>query len=154
MQDLTTTHSMAPHPDDFVHQAVPNPVAAQIGPRRPGTVYYDGLRLLEVVEVITDPAEARILLHRDSAQFAILVRDLHADYQYFTGAAWTDNHRVEKSVAQTETTRIDMAGPDGDAIRNTVQTGGHLELHDSTRPDVAPIVMDDFLMAVMRGEVA
>ena len=54
----------------------------------------------------------------------------------------------------SEPTRIDMADPDGEAIRSTVQNGGHLELHDSTRPDAAPIVLDDFLMAVMRGEIA
>ncbi|HEX5567110.1 MAG TPA: hypothetical protein VFY14_09345 [Streptomyces sp.] len=54
----------------------------------------------------------------------------------------------------SEPTRIDMSAPNGDAIRATAAAGGHLELHDSTRPDVAPIVLDDFLMAVMRGEVA
>jgi hypothetical protein len=54
----------------------------------------------------------------------------------------------------SEPTRIDMSAPDGDAIRETAQNGGRLELHDSTRPDVAPIVLDDFLMAVMRGEIA
>ncbi|MEV4975545.1 hypothetical protein [Streptomyces scopuliridis] len=51
-------------------------------------------------------------------------------------------------------TRIDMDQPDGEAIRDALASGGHLELHDSTRPDVPPIVLDDFLMAVMRGEVA
>lgn len=54
----------------------------------------------------------------------------------------------------SEPTRIDMADPNGEAIRAVVESGGHLELHDSTRPDVAPIVLDDFLMAVMRGEVS
>lgn len=49
---------------------------------------------------------------------------------------------------------IDMANPDGDAIRTAADNGQNLELHDSARPDVAPIVLDDFLMAVMRGEVA
>lgn len=53
-----------------------------------------------------------------------------------------------------EPVRIDMANPDGDLIRQTAQSGGNLELSDSTRPDVAPIILDDFLMAVMRGEVA
>ncbi|WP_446458635.1 hypothetical protein [Streptomyces rochei] len=53
-----------------------------------------------------------------------------------------------------EPIRIDMAAPDGDAIRETARNGGHLELHDSNRPDVAPIVLDDFLMAVIRGEVS
>ncbi|MDI5965782.1 hypothetical protein [Streptantibioticus silvisoli] len=50
-------------------------------------------------------------------------------------------------------TRIDMSSPNGDAIRETAANGGSLELHDSTRPDVPPIFLDDFLMAVMRGEV-
>lgn len=50
--------------------------------------------------------------------------------------------------------RIDMSNPDGGLIRETAQNGGNLELHDSARPDVAPIVLDDFLMAVMRGEVS
>ncbi|WP_159014260.1 MULTISPECIES: hypothetical protein [unclassified Streptomyces] len=50
--------------------------------------------------------------------------------------------------------RIDMANPDSEAIREAASNGQSLELHDSTRPDVAPIVLDDFLMAVMRGEVA
>lgn len=59
-----------------------------------------------------------------------------------------------KHCTSDQNTRIDMSAPNGDAIRATVQAGGHLELHDSTRPDVAPIVLDDFLMAVMRGEVA
>lgn len=53
-----------------------------------------------------------------------------------------------------EPTRIDMSAPDGEAIRATAANGGRVELHDSTRPDVTPIVLDDFLMAVMRGEVA
>ena len=50
--------------------------------------------------------------------------------------------------------RIDMASPDGDAICAAAANGQSLELYNSTRPDAAPIVLDDFLMAVMRGEVA
>lgn len=50
-------------------------------------------------------------------------------------------------------TRIDMSRINGAEIRETVANGAHLELHDSTRPDVPPIVLDDFLMAVLRGEV-
>jgi hypothetical protein len=53
-----------------------------------------------------------------------------------------------------EPTRTDMSDIDSEAIRAALDNGDHLELHDSTRPDVAPIVLDDFLMAVMRGEVA
>ncbi|MFE0088826.1 hypothetical protein [Streptomyces sp. NPDC059016] len=57
--------------------------------------------------------------------------------------------RVSQGV---DPTPIDMSAPDGEAIRAAVANGGRLELHDSTRPDVAPLVLDDFLMAVMRGE--
>lgn len=56
-------------------------------------------------------------------------------------------------MSPAEPARIDMSRPDGQAIADTIRDGGHLELHDSTRPDAAPIVLDDFLMAVMRGEV-
>lgn len=49
--------------------------------------------------------------------------------------------------------QVDMSNLNGQLIRKTAASGGLLELHDSTRPDVAPIILDDFLMAVMRGEV-
>ncbi|MFD3955897.1 MULTISPECIES: hypothetical protein [Streptomyces] len=49
--------------------------------------------------------------------------------------------------------RVDMSNLNGPLIRETAASGGLLELHDSSRPDVAPIVLDDFLMAVMRGEI-
>ncbi|TPM76462.1 hypothetical protein FKO01_63810 [Mesorhizobium sp. B2-3-3] len=61
-----------------------------------------------------------------------------------------DTHQAASYVRPT---RIDMSNPDSAAIRTTVNGVGGLELHDSTRPDIAPIVLDDFLMAVMRGEV-
>jgi hypothetical protein len=61
-----------------------------------------------------------------------------------------DTHQAASYVRPA---RVDMSNPDGDLIRATVNAGGNLELHDSSRPDVAPIVLDDFLMAVMRGEV-
>lgn len=49
--------------------------------------------------------------------------------------------------------QVDMSNLNGPLIQETAAFGGLLELHDSTRPDVAPIILDDFLMAVMRGEV-
>ncbi|WP_432008700.1 hypothetical protein [Streptomyces bacillaris] len=49
--------------------------------------------------------------------------------------------------------RVDMSNLNGPLIREAAVSGGLLELHDSTCPDVTPIVLDDFLMAVMRGEV-
>lgn len=60
---------------------------------------------------------------------------------------------AQAAASYVRTARIDMANADSTLIRESAAAGGHLELHDSTRPDVAPIVLDDFLMAVMRGEV-
>lgn len=98
MKDLTATPSMAPHPGDNVHP-VSSSTAGQLGPRKPGTVYYDGPRLVEVRAVITDRDEARRILRRHSARFAVLVRDLHAGTEHYTGAVWTGSDRVLKAVA-------------------------------------------------------
>lgn len=74
-------------------------ITDQLGPRTPGTVYYDGPRLVEVRAVVTDPSEARRILRRHSARFAVLVRDLHAGTEHYTGAVWTGSDRVLKAVA-------------------------------------------------------
>lgn len=74
-------------------------VAADIGPRTPGVVYYDGPRLVQVRTVITDRAEARRILRRRAAQFAILVRDQHDGTEYATCTVWTGSDRVLKAVA-------------------------------------------------------
>jgi len=74
-------------------------ISAEIGPRVAGTVYYDGPRLVEVREVVLDPSEARRVLRRNAAQYAIHVVDLHAGTEYYTGAVWTGSDRVLKAVA-------------------------------------------------------
>lgn len=81
--------------DEFLRRST----AADIGPREPGVVYYDGGRMVEVKAVITDRAEARRVLRRQSAQFAVLVEDLHAGTEHYTGAVWTGSDRVLKAVA-------------------------------------------------------
>ncbi|MFB7548566.1 hypothetical protein [Streptomyces sp. NPDC056154] len=60
---------------------------------------------------------------------------------------------AHQAASYVRPTRVDMSNPGGALIREIAASGAHLELHDSTRPDVAPLVLDDFLMAVMRGEV-
>nr|WSZ21164.1 hypothetical protein OH837_48835 [Streptomyces canus] len=72
---------------------------AEIGPRVPGVVYYDGPALVEVLDVVTDPAEARRVMRRNAAKFAVLVKDLHAGTERYTGAIWTGSDRVLKAVA-------------------------------------------------------
>jgi len=73
--------------------------AEQIGPRAEGVVYYDGPRMVQVRQVVTDITEARRVLKRHAARFAVLVRDIHAGTEYYTGAIWTGTDRVLKAVA-------------------------------------------------------
>jgi hypothetical protein len=91
----TSTRSVPSQADEALRRVT----AAQIGPRTPGTVYYDGVRLVEVQAVITDLTEARRILRRNAARFAVLVRDLHAGTEHYTGAVWTGSDRVLKAVA-------------------------------------------------------
>jgi hypothetical protein len=73
--------------------------AQQIGPRTPGTVYDNASGLFQVLAVVTDPSEARRILRRNAAKFAVLVRDMHAGTEHYTGATWTGSDRVLKAVA-------------------------------------------------------
>lgn len=73
--------------------------AAGLGPRTPGTVYDNASGIFEVRAVVTDHTEARRVLRRHSARFAVLVRDLHAGTEHYTGAVWTGSDRVLKAVA-------------------------------------------------------
>jgi hypothetical protein len=80
-------------------EALRRVTAAHIGPRKPGVVYYDGNRMVEVKAVVTDLTEARRVLRRNAARFAILIRDIHAGTEHYTGAIWTGSDRVLKAVA-------------------------------------------------------
>ena len=80
--------------DEFLRRSM----AADIGPRKPGVVYYDGPSLVRVEAVITDQSEARRILRRRSAQYAIEIVDLHTGTSRYTGAVWTGSDRVLKAV--------------------------------------------------------
>ncbi|MBQ0855717.1 hypothetical protein J8N05_47035 (plasmid) [Streptomyces sp. BH-SS-21] len=74
-----------------------NTVAHEVGPRRPGAIYQNTTGAYEVLALITDPKTAAQLLRRDSARWAVIVRDvLRADGEPFaTGAVWTtEDHLV------------------------------------------------------------
>jgi hypothetical protein len=92
--DSDVQHSTTTQADEALRRVT----ATHIGPRRPGTVYYDGPRLVQVRSVVTDLAEARRVLKRHAARFAVLVRDVHAGTEYYTGAIWTGSDRVLKAV--------------------------------------------------------
>ncbi|WP_446458634.1 hypothetical protein [Streptomyces rochei] len=70
----------------------------QIGPRRPGLVYDNATGTFEVRAVITDLTEARRVLRRHAARFAVLIQDLHDGTERYTGTVWTGSDRVLKAV--------------------------------------------------------
>ena len=90
---------MATHSTTQADEALARVTAQQIGPRRPGVVYYDGDRMVQVQSVITDLSEARRILRRHAARFAVLIRDLHDGTERYTGVIWTGSDRVLKAVA-------------------------------------------------------
>lgn len=98
MKDLTASIPMAPHLGDFVYQATPVSLPDQIGPRTAGTVYDNASGLFQVLRVVTDASEARRVMKRNAARFAVLVKDLHAGTEFYTGAVWTGSDRMLKAV--------------------------------------------------------
>lgn len=83
--------------NELLHRAV----AAQVGPRKAGVVYRNIDGDFKVLDVITDQSEARRILKRRSAQFAVVIIDtLRPDAQPFAvGSTWTGSDRVLKAVA-------------------------------------------------------
>jgi len=86
---------------DRIAQAAPasTAVSDQIGPRRADVVYDNASGAFRVLQVVTDLSEARRILKRRAATFAVLVRDLHTGSEHYTGAVWTGSDRVLKAVA-------------------------------------------------------
>ncbi|WP_331764863.1 hypothetical protein [Streptomyces sp. NBC_01238] len=91
--------NLNPATDADMNEALRQVVAGQIGPRKPGVVYGNADGIYEVLAVTTDRAEARRILRRRAAQFAIVVHDRSADTVGAIGAAWTGTDRVLKAVA-------------------------------------------------------
>ncbi|WP_063756881.1 hypothetical protein [Streptomyces sp. NRRL F-5135] len=80
-------------------EALRRVVAEQIGPRRPGVLYDNQDGIFTVLDVITDPSEARRILKRRAAQFAVTVHDHITGTVSTIGTVWTGSDRVLKAVA-------------------------------------------------------
>jgi hypothetical protein len=91
----------APDPTHVGQQdeALRRVIEQQIGPREPGIVYDNADGLFAVLAVTRDASEARRILKRRAAQFAVWVEDLITGDRYPTCAVWTGSDRVLKSVA-------------------------------------------------------
>ncbi|MCX4231767.1 hypothetical protein [Streptomyces ortus] len=97
--DRPTPTSPRPHP-----RTVGGHGDCEVGPRRPGAIYQNVTGAFEVLALITDPREAAQLLRRDSAKWAVIVRDvLRADGEPFAvGTVWTtEDHLVREAKPTT-----------------------------------------------------
>ena len=80
---------------------VANAVDREVGPRRPGAIYQNVDGRFEVLVLVTDPREAAQLLRRDSARWAVIVRDiLRPDGEPFAvGSVWTVSDYLVREAA-------------------------------------------------------
>ncbi|MFI1004937.1 hypothetical protein ACIP10_36155 [Streptomyces galbus] len=87
----------------MIHTVItlPRTTADEIGPRRPGAIYQNVDGRFEVLALITDPREAAQLLRRDSARWAVIVRDtLRPDgIPFAVGSAWTTSDYLVREGA-------------------------------------------------------
>lgn len=103
MQNRTrqVQHSIPTLPTDAgqADEALRRVIASQIGPREPGVMYRNVDGVFEVVDVTTDRAEARRLLNRQSAQFAITVINLLTGEVSTIGSTWTSSDQLLEPVS-------------------------------------------------------
>ncbi|MFD5819385.1 hypothetical protein [Streptomyces sp. NPDC127038] len=106
--DRPTPTTPRPHPrtahttaDPTTLEALRRVVDGQIGPRQPGAIYQNVDGAFEVLSVVRDPEQARGLLGRRCAQWAVIVRDvLRADGEPFAvGSVWTTSDHLVREAA-------------------------------------------------------
>ncbi|MFD8777549.1 hypothetical protein [Streptomyces sp. NPDC059916] len=102
MQNRTrqVQHSTPTTPIDAgqADEALRRSVAADIGPRAEGVVYDNASGTFKVLAVVTDPSEARRILRRRAAQFAIEIMDIFTGERDYTCTVWTGSDRVRQAV--------------------------------------------------------
>ncbi|MET9646187.1 hypothetical protein [Streptomyces syringium] len=89
--------------DPLLLEGLRRVVDAQIGPRRAGAIYQNVDGAFEVLALVRDPEQARALLRRRCAQWAVIVRDvLRPDSQpVAVGSVWTtSDHLVREADTQ------------------------------------------------------
>ncbi|WP_331722822.1 hypothetical protein OG848_47620 (plasmid) [Streptomyces canus] len=107
--DRPTPSGPRPHlraADPMVMEALRRVVELEIGPRKTGAIYRNVDGVFEVLAVIRDPEQARSLLKRRSARWALIVKDItRADGEPFAiGSVWTTSDYLvrEADARRTE----------------------------------------------------
>jgi hypothetical protein len=98
-----TLPAPAAEPDSMIVEALRRVVADQIGPRMPGAIYQNSDGAFEVLAVIRDREQARALLRRRSAQWAVIVKDvLRPGAEPFpVGSVWTTSDHLVREATTT-----------------------------------------------------
>ncbi|GHE56477.1 hypothetical protein GCM10018785_27230 [Streptomyces longispororuber] len=96
-------HPQQPHtavPDPVVDEALRRVVEEQIGPRAPGAIYQNVDGAFEVLSVVREPEQARVLLRRRSARWAVIVRDVlrPGAEPFAVGSVWTTSDRLVREA--------------------------------------------------------
>ncbi|WP_370424317.1 hypothetical protein AB8O64_36815 (plasmid) [Streptomyces sp. QH1-20] len=91
----------ATQPDPLILEGLRRVIEDQIGPRRTGAIYQNSDGAFEVLALVLNPEEARALLRRRSAQWAVIVRDvLRPDSQpVAVGSVWTTSDQLVREAA-------------------------------------------------------
>ena len=101
-----------PHPQQNAVQADPTLTEAlrrvvdrQIGPREVGAIYMNTSGVFEVLVVVRDPEQARALLNRRSAQWALIVKDItrHDGEPFAIGSVWTTSDFLVREAGARRT---------------------------------------------------
>ncbi|MFI1726424.1 hypothetical protein [Streptomyces sp. NPDC020489] len=92
--------------DATMTEALRRVVDAQIGPRHAGAIYRNTDGLFEVLAVVRDPKQARALLNRRCAQFALIVKDItrHDGEPFVIGSVWTTSDFLVREAGARRTT--------------------------------------------------
>ncbi|MDI3101865.1 hypothetical protein QJ054_33005 [Streptomyces sp. AN-3] len=98
-------------PDSTILEALRRVVDHQIGPRVVGAIYRNTDAAFEVQAVIRNPEQARALLKRRCAQWALIVKDvLRPDAQpYAIGSVWTDSDYLVREADDIRAARKAVA---------------------------------------------
>ncbi|MFE1442958.1 hypothetical protein [Streptomyces sp. NPDC058739] len=103
-----------PHPrhdpqqnDPTMHDMLHRVAEQQIGPRGIGAIYTNVDGAFEVISVVRGPERAQALLRRQSAQWALVIKDvLRPDAEPFAvGSVWTTSDHLVREATAVRTAR-------------------------------------------------
>ncbi|MEV4872852.1 hypothetical protein [Streptomyces syringium] len=112
--------------DPLLLEGLRRVIEDQIGPRRKGAIYQNSDGAFEVLALVRDPEQARTLLRRRCAQWAVIVRDvLRPDSQpVAVGSVWTTSDQLVRKADTRASAARKCASCGGEGGRMVDTSGG------------------------------